>query len=280
VLQINDHHRIKQKISEWKKKDYKIALVPTMGNLHAGHLALVEKAKSLADKVIVSIFVNPMQFGENEDFDSYPRTLEEDGKKLQQLNVDLLFSPPIKTMYPRSANEATYVHVPGMSEILCGEFRPTHFRGVTTIVNKLFNVLEPDIAVFGEKDFQQVVVIKQMVFDLLMSVEIVSLPTIREDDGLAMSSRNQYLDVQQRKQAAALYTVLQELKTQCQSSTDLRDLENNGKESLVSKGFEVEYLSFRNPVDLSEGDINDSSLVLLVAAWLGKTRLIDNVRIK
>jgi len=270
---------IKQHVQAWKSQQKTIAFVPTMGNLHQGHLSLVEKAKTLADKVVVSIFVNPMQFGAGEDLENYPRTLTEDSELLTDLNVDLLFLPNNGVMYPPNLGRSTEVFVPEISKTLCGQFRPDHFLGVTTVVNKLFNIVEANVAVFGEKDFQQVFIIKKMVDDLFMPIEIISSATVRESDGLAMSSRNQYLSSEQRQQAALIYQVLQELKDLALAGSDLRQLESQGIEKLLVAGFKVDYVSFRSRKDLQPAKNNDREIVLLVAAWMGETRLIDNLKL-
>lgn len=277
MLQIKSVAGMTQRVEEWKRSNLKIAFVPTMGNLHQGHLSLVEYARTIADKVIVSIYVNPLQFGVNEDLDNYPRTLESDQKSLEALEIDLLFLPDDQAMYSDDTSTLTYVSVPGLSKILCGEFRPGHFDGVTTVVNKLLNIVQADFAIFGEKDFQQVFIIKKMVDDLFMPVKIVSLPTVREADGLAMSSRNQYLDKEQRQQAAQIYQTLQLLKKKAKSGVNLRLLESNGVENLLISGFRVDYVSFRSKETLLPAKPSDQQLVLLIAAWMGETRLIDNL---
>ena len=268
---------VTKQIQDWKQENLKIAFVPTMGNLHQGHLSLVEQAKTMADKVVVSIYVNPMQFSLGEDLDNYPRTLEADKIALEELEVELLFLPDNQTMYPAGSENTTQVIVPGLSKILCGEFRPEHFAGVTTVVNKLLNIVQPDVAIFGEKDFQQVFIINKMVADLFMPIKIISSPTVREADGLAMSSRNQYLEKQQRQQAVVIYQNLLSLKNDAISGVDLRRLESTGVENLLYAGFKVDYVSFRSVQTLQPADRSDRKVVLLIAAWLGKTRLIDNL---
>jgi len=267
-------------ICSWKDAGLSISFVPTMGNLHEGHLSLVQQAKQLADKTVVSVYVNPMQFGENEDFDAYPRTFDSDRNALQQVGADLLFLPSSTDMYPQGPKKSTNVSVPGISNILCGEYRPGHFEGVATIVCKFFNLVQADFALFGEKDFQQVAVIRKMVKDLFMPVEIHSLPTVREADGLAMSSRNQYLKQEERELAVNLYRVLQYMARQAKQGAVLHELESQGREKLTALGFEPEYLSFRNAHSLAPAQSHDHKLVLVVAAWLGKTRLIDNVSLQ
>lgn len=277
MLQLESAKAITEQVKDWKQANIKIAFVPTMGNLHQGHLSLVKQARTIADKVIVSIYVNPMQFGVGEDLDSYPRTLDADKAALEALEVDLLFLPDNQVMYPDETENSTQVIVPGLSKILCGEFRPEHFAGVTTIVNKLFNIVQADVAVFGEKDFQQVFIIKKMVADLFMPIQVASSPTVREEDGLAMSSRNQYLEKEQRQQATTIYQNLLSLKESAINGDDLRRLEAIGVENLLFSGFRVDYVSFRSVHSLLPADHSDQQVVLLIAAWLGKTRLIDNL---
>lgn len=263
-------------VDDWKKQQLRVAFVPTMGNLHAGHLSLVEKARSVADKVVVSIYVNPMQFGENEDFDSYPRTLDADSRALVDAGIDLLFLPTDETMYPVSKKLTTQVYVPEISEFLCGKGRPGHFLGVTTVVNKLFNIVRPDVAVFGQKDFQQVAIIRRMVADLFMPIEIIALPTMRESDGLAMSSRNQYLNPAQREAASNIRRALELASDAIKNGADIAEEEAKAAEFLRSSGFEPEYVSFRDPLSLAQLFEVQNDMVVLVAAKLGVTRLIDN----
>jgi len=277
MLILDDVSSIRQQVNSWKSQNLTTAFVPTMGNLHAGHLALVENAKSIADKVVVSIYVNPLQFGENEDFDTYPRTLERDQALLKNAGVDILFLPASVMIYPDSPGESTQVVVPGISNVLCGEFRPGHFTGVATVVCKLFNIVQTDIAVFGEKDFQQVAVIRKMVNDLFLPVQIKSLPTVREKDGLALSSRNQYLSSEQRETAPKLYQTMIEMLENAQNGDDYREIETKGREILKKQGFKPEYVQLSNRDTLLPAESLDKNAVLLVAAWLGKTRLIDNL---
>jgi len=263
-------------VADWKQAKKTIAFVPTMGNLHDGHLSLVEKAHAIADKVVVSIFVNPMQFGPNEDFDAYPRTLELDEKALSEKKVDLLFLPTNAVIYPNSVEVTTQVNVPGLSEILCGAHRPGHFLGVSTIVNKFFNIVQPDKAVFGQKDFQQVAIIKKMVTDLFMPIEIIAMPTRREADGLAMSSRNQYLTDSDRKKASKIYELMKQMADLIKNGAEIAEIESNALAILKSNGFEPEYFSFRDPVTLVPLKSPQTDMVIVVAARLGTTRLIDN----
>ncbi|MES9970534.1 MAG: pantoate--beta-alanine ligase [Candidatus Thiodiazotropha sp.] len=275
---ISDIELLRQRIGSWRKAGERIGFVPTMGNLHAGHLALVETAKGQCDRSVVSVFVNPMQFGEGEDFDSYPRTLEQDQRKLEQAGVDLLFAPSAKTIYPQGNQMQTRVEVPELSDILCGASRPGHFVGVATIVCKLFNYVQPDMAVFGEKDYQQLMVIRRMVADLGMPVEILGLPTVREADGLAKSSRNGYLSADERKQAPKLYEILNITADSLRKGErNYGFLEANGADLLRSAGFRPDYFTIRRAEDLRIPDGNEKNLVILAAAYMGTTRLIDNL---
>lgn len=257
----------------------RIAFVPTMGNLHAGHLALVAHAKELADYTVVSIFVNPFQFGEGEDFLTYPRTLEEDRGQLEQSGADLLFVPEGKEIYPEGPDRCTRIEVPELGETLCGAFRPTFFRGVATVVGILFNVVAPDVALFGEKDYQQLILIRRMVRDLRMPIEVVGVPTVRESDGLAMSSRNRYLSEAERRAAPSLYLTLCEVREAIGhgGATDLPAVEANGTRALEARGLRPDYLVVRRAVDLSPPQLGDKDLRILAAAWLGRARLIDNI---
>lgn len=257
-----------------------IALVPTMGNLHQGHLQLVTTAQQHADTVVVSLFVNPTQFGANEDLDNYPRTLQADIEKLEAVQTDILFAPNIADIYPQGSDHSTHVHVPGLTDILCGASRPGHFDGVTTIVAKLFNMTRADVALFGEKDFQQLAVIRRMVDDLNIPINIVSVPIVREPSGLAMSSRNGYLSAQQRQLAAAIHPIL--LTTQqalIDGSCNIDALCDNAAKSLNDKGFSVDYVHILQRDHLKPATKKDKKLVMLIAAYLGSTRLIDNITI-
>lgn len=274
-------------LNEWRKQGQTIALVPTMGNLHAGHLSLVEHAATVADRVVLSIFVNPLQFGANEDYLQYPRTLEADREqllrmaKLKQTGVDVFFTPNATEMYPRGLHAMTCVTVPELSDILCGVARPGHFTGVATVVNMLFNIVQPVKALFGEKDYQQLLVIKRMVADLLLPIEIIGRPTVREQDGLAMSSRNHYLNAEQRALAPRLFQTLTALKKQIEAGErDFIALENYASTSLSNVGFVPDYVAVRHANTLALPQITETDLVVLVAARLGKTRLIDNIRVK
>lgn len=255
-----------------------IALVPTMGNLHQGHLSLVEKAKQYADIVVVSIFVNPLQFGENEDLDSYPRTLQEDQEKLQACGANYLFTPNVEEIYPFGQAQQTQVSVPGISAHHCGASRPGHFDGVSTVVCKLLNIVQPDVALFGEKDFQQLAVIRKMVADLCMPIQIISVETCRDSSGLALSSRNNYLNVTERNIAPLLFETLQHCKAAILAQQDsTQAIRQKAVETLENKGFKVDYFNIADAQNLEDVNPNTESVVILVAAFLGNTRLIDNI---
>jgi pantoate--beta-alanine ligase len=250
-----------------------------MGNLHAGHLALVREGSALADRVVVSIFVNPPQFGPSEDFERYPRTLSEDVRKLKTVATDLLFIPSVGAMYPEGPMLDCRVSVPALEDILCGEFRPGHFTGVATVVTKLFNLVRPDLALFGQKDYQQFLVIRRVVDELFLgALELRAVPTVREADGLAMSSRNSYLSTEERSLAPMLYRTLQlvaeRIKSGCQ---DYPMLENEMLVTLRRAGWNPDYIAIRRARDLVFPDGHDCELIALGAAWLGQTRLIDNI---
>lgn len=266
---------------KWQLKGDVIAFVPTMGNLHQGHLKLVKKAKANADIVVVSIFVNPLQFGPDEDLDAYPRTLAADSQALSDLGVDVLFTPSVKDIYPRGLEQQTFVEVPGISYMICGASRPGHFRGVATIVSKLFNMVQPNKAYFGEKDFQQLQVIKAMVTDLSMNLEVHGVTTERENDGLAMSSRNGYLTAEQRQLAPLLYRCISELAENIVAGRrDFRRLISDAKSELAKQGFKPDYIEIRAAESLLHPSHEDDNLVILAAAFLGKTRLIDNIQLQ
>jgi pantoate--beta-alanine ligase len=265
----------------WQNSAKVIAFVPTMGNLHQGHLNLVREAKKQADIVVVSIFVNPMQFGPDEDLEAYPRTLQNDSRLLESLGVDVLFVPNASDIYARGLEQQTFVEVPGLSYMICGASRPGHFRGVATIVCKLLNMVQPNLAFFGEKDFQQLQVIKAMVTDLSMNLKVFGVATTREDSGLAMSSRNEYLRVAERKLAPTLYVKMQGLVDEIQTGRrDFSKLTQEYKLKLSKLGFNIDYLEIRNIENLLQPGHEDQDLVLLAAAFLGKTRLIDNIQIR
>lgn len=267
-------------VGSWRARGERVALVPTMGNLHEGHLVLVREAGAIAERVVVSIFVNPLQFGPSEDFGSYPRTLEDDLEKLAGETTHLVFVPSVATMYPGGQGGHTRVEVPQLSDILCGAARPGHFVGVATVVIKLLNLVQADVAVFGEKDFQQLAVIRRMVADLCLPVEVCGVATVRESDGLAMSSRNAYLSAEERRRAPLLHRVLTHLReAACAGAPDYAALEQDAAEKLRRGGFVPDYVSIRRSTDLSRPQASDKDLVVLAAARLGRARLIDNLRI-
>ena len=278
---IFDLEGLRDAVSGWKNEGSSIALVPTMGNLHLGHLSLIEGAKDQADRTAVSIFVNPIQFGHGEDYELYPSTLEQDLDILRDANVDLVFSPNLGELYPAGIEADTRITVPDISDILCGEFRPGHFSGVATVVMKLFINVQPDYAFFGEKDYQQTLVIKRMVSDLLLPVEVLTLPIIREENGLAMSSRNGYLSESQKKLSSEIYKAIEKAATMMRAgSNSFEKIEKNSSDLLEELGFKVEYFSIRRRQDLKlVTDTIDKSLIILVAAWIGDTRLIDNLQV-
>ena len=263
---------------QWRAEGLKIGFVPTMGNLHDGHLKLVEIARQHADRVVVSIFVNPLQFGPNEDFSRYPRTLDADVAGLKQFSVEAVFAPDEQQFYDRERDKMCFVEVPGLSDLHCGASRPKHFRGVTTVVNKLFNIVQPDVAIFGCKDYQQLTIIRQMVKDLSMPIELIGVETIREPDGLAMSSRNQYLSAEQRVLAASLYKCLQNMRSLIlQENESFAAICANSITELNGLGFRVDYLQICDAETLQALSQKATQMVILAAVYLGKTRLIDNI---
>lgn len=269
---------LRTQVTAWHQQQLTVAFVPTMGNLHQGHLSLVAKAKKLADKVVASIFVNPLQFDDKNDLAAYPQTLAEDKKQLTLIGCDLLFTPTAELMYPQGMTEQTLITVPNMDDKLCGKGRPGHFNGVATVVAKLFNMVQADIAVFGEKDYQQLMLIKAMVNDLNFVVEIIGVPTCREDSGLAMSSRNQNLTEQQKQQAVGLYQTLLTVQKQLeQGDHDFLGLQQQALATLTELGFEPEYVDIRHTSTLEQAKSTDKSLRILAAARLGRVRLIDNI---
>ncbi len=270
---------LRQAVLAWRAGGKRIAFVPTMGNLHRGHLSLVDRAHQLADRVVVSIFVNPTQFVAGEDLESYPRTLASDTELLTQREVDLLFVPTVNEVYPFGLGaDQTRVEVPALDGMLCGAFRPGHFRGVATVVTKLFNLVQPQFAVFGEKDYQQLLLLKRLVHELCFPVMIIGVPTVREPDGLALSSRNSYLSDAERRLAPRLHAVLKKAAAAAlRDPKDLTGIEEESMAELTSCGFRPEYFSFRSSDDLAPAHDGDKHLVVLTAAWLGRTRLIDHV---
>jgi pantoate--beta-alanine ligase len=275
---------LRAQVTQWKAKGLRVALVPTMGNLHRGHLALVAEACERADKVVATIFVNPTQFGEGEDFDGYPRTLAADAERLDSTGCDLLFAPTTAEMYPFGQQVLTRVQVPQITNDHCGASRPGHFDGVSTVVNILFNLVQPDVACFGTKDYQQLAVLKRMARDLCIPVEIVGVPTVRENDGLAKSSRNQYLTESERQVAPRMYQILQAVQQELtenreRSGYTFRVVEAQALQKLADSGFEPEYLTICYRDDLEPAKDTERPLVVLTAARLGKARLIDNLEI-
>lgn len=254
-----------------------LAFVPTMGNLHPGHLSLIRQAQAAAPSVVVSIFVNPLQFGPNEDFERYPRTFEQDCAQLEALGVQGIFAPSTEMLYPAGMDAHTQVRVPALGEDLCGVTRPRFFAGVTTVVNILFNLVRPDIAVFGEKDWQQLVILRKMTADLHLPIRIDSGPTVRETDGLALSSRNQYLSPTDRAKAPGLFRQLQATAQGLeQGERDFEHLAQQGAQALSEQGFQVDYFALRDAETLGTPSLK-RPIRVLAAAWLGQTRLIDNI---
>jgi pantoate--beta-alanine ligase len=270
---------VRERVRRWHREGQRVAFVPTMGNLHAGHRSLIELARRHGDRFVASIFVNPMQFGPNEDFAHYPRTPQEDERMLADAGCDLMFMPDGAEIYPRGLEHSTRVEVPDLSRILCGQFRPGHFEGVSTVVAKLFNIVEPSIAVFGEKDYQQLTIIRRMVEDLCMPVTIVPAPTVRESDGLALSSRNQYLSAAERQIAPRLYQELARAAERLQAGeSDMAGLERRASAALDAAGLRPDYFSVRRR-DLATPDAATRELVILAAVRLGRARLIDNIQL-
>jgi pantoate--beta-alanine ligase len=272
---------VRERVRAWHREGLRVAFVPTMGNLHPGHVSLIEAARSHGDRFVASIFVNPMQFGPNEDFAHYPRTPTQDERMLAAAGCDLMFMPDVAEVYPNGSERATRVEVPGLSQILCGEFRPGHFEGVTTIVAKLFNIVAPDVAVFGEKDFQQLTIIRRMAADLCMPVQIIGAPTLRDPDGLAMSSRNQYLTAPERQTAPRIFEILTSVARRLQAGeSEFASMERDGTQALAAAGLRPEYFAVREAQDLGAPRTETGHLVVLTAARLGKARLIDNVQVR
>ena len=277
MIVVHTKQELDEQLAEWRQHDDHIALVPTMGNLHAGHLSLVELAREHAERVVVSIFVNPTQFGEDEDFEDYPRTLELDTRRLKTSAADLIFAPSVETMYPFGLKDATTVSVPRITENFCGAGRPGHFDGVTSVVARLFALVQPDSAIFGQKDYQQQLVIRHMSQDLNLPVSIITGETVREEDGLAMSSRNQYLTDDERANAPVLFQVLSGVANELQDGRrNFDELEAESIAKLGNAGFDVDYFSIRRAQNLEIPDRDCDELVILAAAQLGNARLIDN----
>lgn len=272
---------MRARVRGWRTAGERVGLVPTMGNLHEGHFALARRARREADKVVASVFVNPLQFGAGEDFERYPRTLEDDAARLRELGVDTVFAPPVSEVYPDGAAVLTRVCVRELSGVLCGAFRPGHFEGVATVVALLFNLVQPDLAVFGEKDYQQLVVIRRMVRDLHMPVEVLGEPTVRERSGLALSSRNQYLSAPQRAIAPRLNQSLRAAARRLEAGDgDIAAIEAEGLRELKGAGFRPDYFAVRDAKTLQPPAPATEDLVVLAAAWLGPARLIDNCRVQ
>ena len=269
--------QLRDQVGQWRRDGLRIGFVPTMGNLHAGHFALVELAREHSDKVIASIFVNPTQFGPNEDYGHYPRTPDTDIAGLAGKDCDALFLPLVDEMYPFGTIGCVQMHVPGITDILCGAHRPGHFNGVAQVVSRLFNMVQPDVAVFGRKDYQQLQVIRYMTEEMSFPVRIVAAPTLREGDGLAMSSRNQYLQGDERQVATTVYRTLRAMRDAAAQGTPLRDIEDTATQALQDAGFSVDYAEVRRS-DLTRPKLpGEPGLVALIAARLGRTRLIDNL---
>jgi len=277
MIVVHTRQELDEQLDEWRQHGDHVALVPTMGNLHAGHLSLVELAREHAERVVVSIFVNPTQFGDDEGFDEYPRTLERDTRRLKQVATDLIFAPDVETMYPFGLKDATTVSVPRITENFCGASRPGHFDGVTSVVARLFALVQPHAAIFGQKDYQQQLVIRHMAKDLNLPVLIITGETIREEDGLAMSSRNQYLSEEDRLTAPKLFEVLSAVGRELQNGRrNFEELEKESIATLTEAGFEVDYLSIRRAQNLEVPDRDCDEHVVLAAVRLGSARLIDN----
>lgn len=275
---VTDAASLRAAVRGWRTAGQNVGFVPTMGNLHAGHHSLLKLARARADRVIASVFVNPTQFGPGEDFERYPRTLAQDQAGLAEAGCDILFAPDVATMYPFGPAASVSIHVPTITETLEGAHRPGHFDGVATVVAKLFSLVQPDIAVFGQKDFQQLKVIERMVADLSLSVKVMGAPTLRDTDGLALSSRNQYLSTQERSRAPQIHATLQQARELFQQGHSWQALEQAAKARLERAGFVPDYFAIRRADDLGEPGLDErEGLVALVAARLGATRLIDNL---
>jgi pantoate--beta-alanine ligase len=275
---------LKREIARLRGAGKRIAFVPTMGNLHAGHRHLMEAARQHADAVVASIYVNPLQFGPSEDFASYPRTPDQDRALLEGAGVELLFFPDDAVIYPRGRESSTRIEVPGISDILCGAARPGHFRGVATVVHRLFQLVMPGVALFGMKDYQQLLVIRLMTEDFGLPIEIVGVDTVRAEDGLALSSRNAYLGAAERKAAPWLYATLQALagriRQQAVPESGYGTEEARARAELEAAGFRPDYISIRRQQDLALPTPRDGKLVIVAAAWLGRARLIDNLEVE
>lgn len=275
---INDKEELLEQLDAWRQHGEHIALVPTMGNLHPGHASLCDLAREHAERVIVTVYVNPTQFGEDEDFNDYPRTIERDTMRLRKIGADILYIPSDETVYPFGHDCATIVSVPGLTENFCGASRPGHFDGVTTVVARFFAIVQPDVAVFGQKDYQQQLVIRYMTEDLGLPIRIITAPTVREDDGLAMSSRNQYLSDEDRKIAPLLHQIIDQIGAELESGNrEYEKLEAGGNKDLEDAGFKIDYLAIRRAENLTAPNRASDELVVIAAVYLGGARLIDNV---
>lgn len=277
MITVHTVKELREHVTNARKAGKTIGFIPTMGNLHAGHISLVDRANNECDFIVSSIFVNPLQFNDKNDLQRYPRTLLEDQEKLEAANCDLLFAPNVDEMYPQGQDEQSIVHVPLVSEGLCGGSRPGHFDGVSTVVTKLFNQVLPNNAYFGEKDFQQVAVIRKMVSDLCMPMNIVTVPTARAEDGLALSSRNGFLTTDERALAVGLYQTLNEIAAELNQGLALKSVITGAASRLNSLGFKTDYIEVRNATDLSSVTKGAKEIVILIAAFLGNARLIDNM---
>ena len=275
---IQDKQTLQELLDEWRHHDEHVAVVPTMGNLHDGHLSLIDLAREHAERVVVTVYVNPTQFGEDEDIDEYPRTMERDTRRLKKIGADVLFAPDNDTIYPFGIEEATVVSVPGLTQNFCGASRPGHFDGVTSVVARLFALIRPDVAVFGQKDYQQQLIIRHMTEDLGLAIRIITAPTVREDDGLAKSSRNQYLSEEERAAAPQLFRSLAAIGHDLQNGKrNFKELEKRATKELKAAGFEPEYVAVRRAQNLGPPKRDCDEIVVLAAAVLGQARLIDNV---
>ncbi|MBS0575977.1 MAG: pantoate--beta-alanine ligase [Proteobacteria bacterium] len=277
MFTFTDLPELRARVRAWKIEGLRVGFVPTMGNLHAGHMALIDLAREHADRVVASVFVNPTQFGPNEDFSRYPRTLDADAAGLAAHDCDALFAPTVATMYPYGTGNEVKVQVPDITTILDGAHRPGHFDGVATVVARLFNMVQPDVAVFGQKDYQQLQVISRLVRDLAFPIEIVAAPTVRADDGLALSSRNQYLSPAEREVAPTIHATLLSMREGVRGGRTLAAVEAAATARLVAAGFAVDYATIRRADLGAPADHTRTGLVALIAARLGNTRLIDNL---
>ena len=275
-----DPHDIQKELTALKHAGKKIGFIPTMGNLHRGHLSLFKLAQAHCDILVGSIFVNPMQFGVNEDLDKYPRTLKDDIEKLESIDVDFLFTPTNEIIYPLGTQTNTSVEVNRLTKRLCGESRPEHFRGVATVVTILFNIIQPDLVVFGKKDYQQYLILSAMVKDLFLPIEIVGGEIIREDNGLAMSSRNKFLTIEQKEQAGEIRKVILRCEDKIkQGNNDYHAIKLYAVRELTEQGFKVDYFEICNRETLEDASVSDKKLLIACAAWMGQPRLLDNLEL-